>query len=339
MERDGECTRSTRARTLQAHSVSNKPAYTCARKCAWEKERRQEGRKTNERGECGEHVTQPYARRHQVLVFYIYERVYSVFVTRFLRLFPLIASSSCRDKRRLWRVTFTTYSDTLLEEVAHTGVKNRGKSIVKRRGAPMATTETAWQSLPLVCLSLSSSSLVLSSFFFVRFSLCLSTDVSDHLFSSPATPNSSPLSLYFFACAPHHVTDFLSLAYGLSVLVSHRCLFDPRCSADPPRTASLISPCPVPTCMDFQRSENSYKPIGKREATAKKNRRWRGLGPYESRNGNGRSLKTVPTTMKISTVPSLERESKAPSTAQNDGYLWMWWRAAVNLLASGLSGT
>lgn len=242
MERDGECTRSTRARTLQAHSVSNKPAYTCARKCAWEKERRQEGRKTNERGECGEHVTQPYARRrHQVLVFYIYERVYSVFVTRFLRLFPLIASSSRRDKRRLWRVTFTTYSDTLLEEVAHIGVKNRGKSIVKRRGAPMATTETAWQSLPLVCLSLSSSSLVLSSFFFVRFPLCLSTDVSDHLFSSPATPNSSPLSLYFFACAPHHVTDFLSLAYGLSVLVSHRCLFDPRCSADSPCTASLIT--------------------------------------------------------------------------------------------------
>lgn len=83
---------------------------------------------------------------------------------------------------------------------------------MKRRGAPMATTETAWQSLPLVCLSLSSSSLVLSSFFFVRFPLCLSTDVSDHLFSSPATPNSSPLSLYFLPVLPTTLqTFFLSL--------------------------------------------------------------------------------------------------------------------------------
>lgn len=199
----------------------------------------------------------------------------------------------------------------------------------------MATTETAWQSLPLVCLSLSSSSLVLSSFFFVPFPLCLSTDVSDHLFSSPATPNSSPLSLYFFACAPHHVTDFLSLAYGLSVLVSHRCLFDPRCSADSPRTASLIT---VPALYQRVWIFRETKIRTNRSANVKQRRR-RGLGPHESRNGNDRSLKTVPTTMKISTVASLERESKAPSTAQNDGYLWTWWRAAVNLLASGLSGT
>lgn len=44
-------------------------------------------------------------------------------------------------------VAFTAHRTTLLRE-GYGGVKNRGKSITERRGAPVATTETAWHCVP-----------------------------------------------------------------------------------------------------------------------------------------------------------------------------------------------
>lgn len=113
-----------------------------------------------------------------------------------------------RDESRLCRVSFTTYSDTpLLEKTPHTGVKNRGKSIVERRGAPVATTETAWQSPLCPPLSLHSSSSIPLCIFYLHlplaFPLCsfsspfIYTNVSVYLFSSRKSRLVPSLSLYF----------------------------------------------------------------------------------------------------------------------------------------------
>lgn len=55
------------------------------------------------------------------------------------RVFFAAGTSSC--------VAFAAHRTTLLRE-RYAGVKNRGKSITERRGAPVATTETAWHCPP-----------------------------------------------------------------------------------------------------------------------------------------------------------------------------------------------
>lgn len=156
-----------------------------------------------------------------------------VFVTRFLRLFSLIASSS-RDESRLCRVSFTTYSDTpLLEKAPHTGVKNRGKSIVERRGAPVATTETAWQSPLCSPLSLHPSSSIPLCIFYLHlplpFPLCSFSFpfIYQHfrlsLLLSQILTRPFFLSIFLPLLPPSKY--FLSLVHGSSVLVFHRSVF------------------------------------------------------------------------------------------------------------------
>lgn len=201
---EGENAREVRARAVthrrtQAHVrgfSTSRPRHT--RALGNVRERKKGGKREGERTREGDVENTLYTavceQKHRVCIWryiYTYAHVYymNMYVTSCVcvcnafpsAVFSLIASSSRRDKRRLCRVAFATYPDTLLEEASHTGVKNRGKSIVERRGAPVATTETAWQSPSFACLSLSVSSLVLSSFLLTSLHSFLSLSTSSFL--------------------------------------------------------------------------------------------------------------------------------------------------------------
>lgn len=112
-------------------------------------------------------------------------------------------------------------------------MKNRGKSIVERRGAPVATTETAWQSPLCSPLSLHPSSSIPLCIFYLHlplsFPLCSfsSPFICQHfrlsLLLSQIPTRPFFLSIFLPLLPPSKY--FLSLVHGSSVLVFHRSVF------------------------------------------------------------------------------------------------------------------
>lgn len=214
-----------------------------------------------------------------------------VFVTRFLRLFSLIASSSRVETRADFVVSRSPrISDTpLLEKAPHTGVKNRGKSIVERRGAPVATTETAWQSPLCSPLSLHPSSSIPLCIFYLHlplpFPLCSFSfpfiyqhfRLSLLLSQTPTRPFF--LSIFLPLLPPSKY--FLSLVHGSSVLVFHRSVFLLRFFVVRPIFCLLSSSSLLLVYNVYKFSEKSEKRKFVRFAV-KKNRLSRDLVSHES---------------------------------------------------------